>query len=104
MTDRHRPSVAFWTTVMLASLVLYVLSIGPACWISSRARAGGEAVSTVHRPLTWGMSHSHRIAHAISWYSRLCAADGWWWCYSENTVDTSRSWKDDHLGIWLKSF
>jgi hypothetical protein len=36
--------------------VLYVLSFGPACWISSRVQRSGKVVSTVYSPIvsaTW---------------------------------------------------
>jgi hypothetical protein len=36
MTDRKKPGVAFWATVVFALPVLYILSFGPACWIASR--------------------------------------------------------------------
>jgi hypothetical protein len=28
-----KPSVAFWSTVVSLTLVVYVLSYGPACWV-----------------------------------------------------------------------
>jgi hypothetical protein len=34
MTDRKKPGVAFWETVVVVSIpLLYVLSFGPACWM-----------------------------------------------------------------------
>ena len=104
MTDHKKPGVAFWATVMLTVLVLYVLSIGPACWISSRTDAGGSTLSVVYRPLTWGMSRSERIADAVSWYSKLGAADDWGWVglyVSENDIP---QWKAEvGLDQWLYS-
>jgi hypothetical protein len=36
MTSRKKPGVAFWTTVkVVAVLVAYPLSFGPACWFNS---------------------------------------------------------------------
>jgi len=35
MTDRKKPGVAFWATVVLVALVLYVASFGPACWYAA---------------------------------------------------------------------
>jgi hypothetical protein len=82
MTDRKKPGVAFWATVVVVTVLLYVLSVGPACWVSSRANSGASTVSLVYRPLTWGMSRSERIADAVDWYSQLGSADGWAWIES----------------------
>ena len=30
-----KPGVAFWATVVVAGLVLYVASFGPACWLAA---------------------------------------------------------------------
>jgi hypothetical protein len=47
-TDRKKPGVAFRATaVVVAILVLYPLSFGPACWISSRLNLGADAVSAI---------------------------------------------------------
>src|SRR5258708_3223754 len=46
-----------WATRMLATAialpVLYVLSVGPACWISSRLQPSGTVVSTIYVPIIW---------------------------------------------------
>jgi hypothetical protein len=74
-----KPGVAFWTTVNLTTILLYALSIGPACWLSSRTNVGASVVSQVYRPLTWGMSQSEKIANAINSYSEFGSADSWSW-------------------------
>jgi len=52
MTDRKHPSVAFWITVALvAVLVGYPLSFGPACWISSHTNRGMRAINIIYQPL-----------------------------------------------------
>jgi len=79
-SPRKQPSGAFWTTVALvAVLVAYPLSFGPACWVCSRTNSGGAIVSAVYRPLSWGMVQSNGIFSALDWYSGLWAADGWAW-------------------------
>jgi hypothetical protein len=92
-TNRKKPGVAFWATVVLAVVLLYVASFGPACWISSRTNAGAAAVSTVYRPLTWGKSKSERIADAIDWYSGFGSADGWAWVELEVANNTIWQWQ-----------
>ena len=66
------------TAVGLAlSAVLYVLSFGPACWITSRTHAGASKIRIVYRPMTWVSLSSNRLAETLSWYAGNCAADGW---------------------------
>jgi hypothetical protein len=85
MSER-KPTAGFWITVaLLAIVVLYPLSLGPACWISSRAGAGGHAVSILYRPITWfppacPMPTTGRGLEAgIRQYSALAAAPDWTW-------------------------
>jgi hypothetical protein len=84
-SDRKKPGVAFWATVVVVCLpIAYVLSFGPACWISSRtcakftprSRRGHYYVpvlGTVYWPLLQ-LAGRTRIA---SWYSTLGAEKGW---------------------------
>jgi hypothetical protein len=92
----RRERWAKWTAVGLAVVLLYPLSIGPACWISSRTNTGAAGVSVVYRPLTWCMSHSEQIAHSIHWYSKVGSANGWFWGSSVNRDNTwawrSKTW------------
>jgi hypothetical protein len=74
MTDRKKPSWAFWmTVVLLSSPVLYVLSIGPWCWAFSRwgdVHRGTPA--SIYRPLVkiwFETDNQDRICIAIDWYA-----------------------------------
>ena len=91
---KRKPGVAFWVTVVV--LVVYPLSIRPACWISSWTNRGSGFVSTLYVPITSRMSvdrnqmsfarmkllsgaESVRIdprRGAINWYAKLGAASG----------------------------
>ena len=51
MTSRKKPGVAFWATVGLVGLVLYVLSFGPAIWLVAHDRLPTKPTSIVFRPL-----------------------------------------------------
>ena len=69
MTDRKKPTAGFWITVALvAVLVGYPLSFGPACWISSRTNSTGETESALpvnlYQPISSAMSRSEGIAVA----------------------------------------
>jgi hypothetical protein len=58
MTDRKKPGVAFWATVVVVVVVLlYPISFVPACWISSRVQPSGKAVSLIYRPVLWAWGH-----------------------------------------------
>jgi hypothetical protein len=98
---RKKPSAGFWITVALvAVLVGYPLSFGPACWITSRTNVGASAVSTAYRPATWGMSRSSRIADAVSWYSELGSAEAWKWHNTDRWTWDESKWlyrRDERL-------
>jgi hypothetical protein len=64
---------------ILSVPVLYILSFGPACWITSHMNAGDSALPIVYWPMTQVMSASSPAASALHWYARLYAAGGWYW-------------------------
>ena len=79
VTSRKQPSAAFWATVVLVVLLVgYPLSMGPACWLSSRTSVGASMVSVAYRPLLW-LARAERIAVTIGWYSELGSKYGWSW-------------------------
>jgi hypothetical protein len=80
-SDRKHPSAALGITVALVVvLVGYPLSMGPACWISSRLNAGARAVTFAYEPINWIRDRSPvSIADALDRYSQLGAAEGWCW-------------------------
>jgi hypothetical protein len=54
MSDtRKKPGVAFWATVVVGCLMLYVVSFGPACWMTVRHRSLHSLFSVTFRPLLW---------------------------------------------------
>jgi len=75
MSDRNKPGVTFWTTVVVgAALLAYPLSFGPACWIAE----GDRLPSFAHRALR--RFYSPLANHAISeCKSSPLAAMLWWW-------------------------
>ena len=106
MTDRTKPGVAFWATVVVvAGLVAYPLSFGPACWVSSRFDVGHKLVPVMYRPLTAAirikdfprllyyainirdgsgvrMQPARRGFNPVNWYAEAWSADHWHWCYN----------------------
>jgi hypothetical protein len=99
VTDRKKPSAAFWTTVVVILLpLLYVLSFGPACWITSRTERGGALMPVIYRPITWRLSGPQPVRDAIHWYASIGAAPYWRWqniYYDVWQIDKPDDWKWD---------
>jgi hypothetical protein len=70
----------FWICVALLP-VLYVLSFGPACWITSRLDIRVVTLPTLYAPITWAMSAETdtTISRMIMGYAEFGAADNWAW-------------------------
>lgn len=82
MTDHKKTGVAFWAAVVVVVvLVLYPLSFGPACWITSRLDRGADMVPVLYHPFTSAMSPQTdtTIDSVIIWYAELGAAENWVW-------------------------
>ena len=78
-TDRQKPGAAFWATVGLIVMVLYVLSIGPAYRIvetitgtdpfyAGSMWGNSDLLDTVYAPLKWAADTFPFAADAIWWY------------------------------------
>jgi hypothetical protein len=84
-SDRKKPGVAFWATVVLvAVLVGYPLSFGPACWLTSYTNIGAEAISRIYRPITWTFGDPEKgatpiIGRAFQGYAMLASRPSWDW-------------------------
>jgi hypothetical protein len=77
MTDRKKPGVAFWATVVVACLLLYPLSFGPACWVYSRSEdlEIWETVDRIYYPILWQWAHGpDPVSDVIDWYANLGSA------------------------------
>ena len=84
--NERKPSAGFWIAVAIVAIViLYPLSLGPACWISSRLGAGALVVSVVYRPITWFVPtrrvifRPNQLEAAMRHYSEFAAAPDWRW-------------------------
>jgi hypothetical protein len=80
----RRERWAKWTLAVVVGLpVLYVASLGPACWLTSRIDSGAGTISKVYRPLRWTFDSGPfpSLGMATEWYAMLGAADGWRWSY-----------------------
>jgi hypothetical protein len=69
--DRKHPSAAFWISVALvAVLVGYPLSFGPACWIASRSE--NWKISTFYWPIQTYVPYCPGGGAAVDWYAKVC--------------------------------
>jgi hypothetical protein len=67
VTSRKKPGIAFWATVVVvAVLVGYPLSFGPACWIATRTGAGYTAVCIIYWPLARLCQNSPRFVWTMT--------------------------------------
>ena len=78
MTDRKKPTTAFWISVALVmALVGYPLSFGPACWLASRTGTG-TAVEITYYPLAWIWGFGpDPLKDVFWWYAHVGAIDDW---------------------------
>jgi hypothetical protein len=77
--DGKKPGVApFWATVVVVVLPLfYVLSFGPAFWITHRCKLGVDAFNASFWPLGWVARQDQNCAFpVICRYARLGIRDG----------------------------
>jgi hypothetical protein len=114
--SRKKPGVAFWATVVVVVLVLYVASFGPACWLSSRTGTGVRALPIIYRPITScmriedfpfrGTSNSRGPAFdyfyptgPINRFAELWAAEHWKWRLVVEREDNTKPLNLDD-GYW----
>jgi hypothetical protein len=99
MTDRKKPGVAFWATVVVVGLpVLYVLSFGPACWwLSKPPPPGYSAIGDTRTapqfywPIGWlAMKDPRWSRKIIFWYATR----------GIDRVMVPCKWDGDSIGQW----
>lgn len=91
--DTYKPLWPKIAATVAVLAFLYPLSIGPACWVSSRIDAGGTLLGTVYYPLLWlSVRSPETIGDRMQWYVELGALDGWTWVLTD---DGSIEWVGD---------
>ena len=91
--ESERGRAGLWCTVIIVALLSYVLSLAPACCVSSRF--GGERVVTAaYGPLTWfvDFTGSRSVERGITWYAEVGAAPGWTWLIVEPSPGARHRW------------
>jgi len=75
MTDRKKPGWAFWTTVVLAVVLAYPLSFGPACWLAHQTFAPQlRQMVNAHYAVVWPKFRRNApkpMVRAATWYLDL---------------------------------
>src|SRR6266481_4426228 len=82
MTDNGK-TVRFAGWIAAATVALFVaypLSLGPACWATSRLDLNGQFVTSGYQPIIWAWRRSPRpILRAIESYTYLYSDPNWAW-------------------------
>jgi hypothetical protein len=77
MTDRKKPGMAFWATiVVVVVLVAYPLSLGPAVWLTARGYFNESAVQSYYLPILWSASQAEPLENGVTWWGTLGVPDG----------------------------
>jgi hypothetical protein len=80
--DRKHSTAVFWLTVALvAVLVGYPVSMGPACWASSRFGVGNKLVTTTYSPLI--RRSPPFVRRLLQQYSESAASRSWSWEHAD---------------------
>ena len=96
----------FRWTIFAAVLmpVLYVLSFGPACWITGQMGIRGDMIPRLYAPALRLLNHGPR--GSIQWYAGLAAPQGWilrpctkTWQTSDGTIwhEPCLRWSDEKV-------
>ncbi len=75
MTSRKQPGMAFWATVVVIGLVLYLLSFGPVEWLVRHGVGASWTevpITWFYRPISWMYFNGPDPIHdALGWYNKL---------------------------------
>jgi len=74
---RKQPGVAFWATVVVvAALIGYPASFGPAIWLTARGCFRTSTVQPFYRPILWSAAQAESLEDALVWWGSLGVPDG----------------------------
>lgn len=57
--------------VVVGLVLAYLLSSGPAVWLTSQGYVDGESVDLVYAPIVWGVEHSESIESVVEIWVNL---------------------------------
>ena len=100
--EQQRAGWTFWCVIALTLPILYVLSLGPSCWVSSRF-GGANVVTIVYRPVTWAaeLTGSDFVMRELQKYSRLGVREtNEYWCWTFSTeIPGNAHWSLVYLDV-----
>jgi hypothetical protein len=64
-SNRKKPGVAFWGTVVVVVMLAYPLSFGPACWYANGHAGAMPAFKAFYWPIGW------TAVNSPSWPNRM---------------------------------
>jgi hypothetical protein len=74
MTDRKKPGVGFWATVVVVVVLLYPISFGPACWSADRKLISERSVAKGYSFfLSTAFDGENVAAPLLNWWADLGA-------------------------------
>jgi hypothetical protein len=77
MSDRKKPGVAFWATVVVVvALIGYPVSLGPAVWLTARGCFRDSAVQSFYMPVLWSAAQAESLEDVVVWWGSLGVPDG----------------------------
>jgi len=74
-TDSHRGGFGTLIWILIALLVVYTLSIGPAAKLAEHGVVSGDTLDSVYAPLVWLAEHCPPVRLFLVWY----LIDVWKW-------------------------
>jgi hypothetical protein len=86
MPTRSRPNWWILTAALIGLPILYVLSFGPACWVSNRLTTGERVLSVAYQPMLWLWMRTSGPAKVVEWYALLGNTD------ESHAINTNDGW------------
>jgi len=72
MSDRQPSAIVVATIVLVAAVLLYPVSFGPAVWLTARGHVQKSTVESVYWPMIWAAGHGPSpLRRAALWWGSI---------------------------------
>ena len=85
MSTEHKRLLRRIASWLIFLPLLYVLSIGPACWLTIRTNVSTSALENFYQPIIWAMWNNEGIESWVMTYTSLWAGFPCHWEADANT-------------------